>query len=114
MKITNSTKLLLIKTLHTVVWVCFVTVIFYILYCGFTSKISGLTGVAIGLVVVEGGVLLVFKRHCPLTLLARNYSDSTQDNFDIFLPNWLARYNQAIFTSIYLFGVFLVGYRLIR
>ena len=111
---TNSTKLLLIKTLHTAVWVFFVTVIFYILYCGFANRISGLTGVAVGLVVVEGGVLLVFKRQCPLTLLARNYSDSTQDNFDIFLPNWLAHYNQVIFTSIYVFGVVLVGYRMIR
>ena len=111
---TNNTKLRLIKTLHTAVWAFFVTAIFYILYCGFANKISGLTGVAIGLIVVEGGVLLIFKRQCPLTLLARNYSDSTQDNFDIFLPNWLARYNQVLFTSLYLFGVFLVGYRLIR
>ena len=108
----NPTKLLLIKTLHTAVWVFFVTVIFYILYCGLTNKISGLTGVAIGLVVVEGGVLLVFKRHCPLTLLARKYSYSSRDNFDIFLPNWLARYNQVIFTSLYLFAVLVVGYRI--
>jgi len=111
---TNPAKLLLIKTLHTAVWMFFVTVIFYILYCGFTNKIGGLTGVAIGLVVVEGGVLLVFKRHCPLTLLARQYSDSTQNNFDIFLPNWLARYNQIIFTSIYIFGLLLIGYRIIH
>ena len=109
----NPTKLLLIKTLHTAVWMFFVTVIFYILYCGLTNKISGLTGVAIGLVVVEGGVLLVFKRHCPLTLLARKYSYSSRDNFDIFLPNWLARYNQVIFTSLYLFAVLVVGYRII-
>ncbi|MBC8082340.1 MAG: hypothetical protein H7Z21_03955 [Hymenobacter sp.] len=107
-------RLLLIKTLHTAVWAFFVTVIFYVLYCGVADEISGLTGVAIGLVVVEGGVLLAFKRQCPLTLLARKYSTSLQANFDIFLPNWLARYNQLIFTSIYVFSVLLVGYRMVR
>ena len=59
-------------------------------------------------------VLLVFKRHCPLTLLVRNYSISNQDNFDIFLPNWLARHNQLIFTSIYGFALLLLGYRLVQ
>jgi hypothetical protein len=40
---------------------------------------------------------------CPLTVIARKYSDSTKANFDIFLPNWLAKYNKLIYTSI--FGV---------
>ncbi len=110
---TNSTKLLLIKTLHTAVWMFFVAVILYLLYCGLVNQLSGLTAVAAGLMVIEGGVLWVFERHCPLTLLARRYSASLQDNFDIFLPNWLARYNQAIFTSIYVISL-LLGYRLLQ
>ena len=108
LKMTNNAKLLLIKTVHTAVWAFFVTVIFYILYSGFFDRINGLTGVAIGLVVFEGGVLLLFKRHCPLTLIARKYSDSNQDNFDIFLPNWLAKYNKLIFTTLFVAGLLMV------
>ncbi len=107
-------KLLCIKALHTLVWGFFVAVIGYVLYCGITNRISWHTWVACGLVVGEGVVLLLFQRHCPLTLLARRYSDSTQDNFDIFLPNWLARYNKLIFTSLYVVGLILVGYRLLH
>ena len=109
-----KTKLQLIKSLHTVVWAFFVVVIGYVLYCGIANKLSGYTWLASGLVVGEGIVLLLFKQHCPLTLLARRYSDSQRDNFDIFLPNWLARYNQRLFTSIYVGALLLLAYRLIQ
>ncbi len=109
-----ESKLLFIKALHTVVWAFFVAVIGYVLYCGIANRITRYTWVASGLVVGEGVVLLLFQRHCPLTLLARRYSASTRDNFDIFLPNWLARHNQLIFTSIYGFALLLLGYRLVQ
>ena len=109
-----ETKLLGIKVLHTTVWAFFVAVIGYVLYCGLANRLSGYTWVACGLVVGEGLVLLLFQRHCPLTLLARRYSASTQNNFDIFLPNWLARYNQLIFTSIYVLALALLAYRLVH
>ncbi len=105
-------KLLLIKLLHTVIWAFFVAAIFYILYSGLADRLTLYTRIAIGLVVGEGLVLACFDRHCPLTVLARRYSDSTKDNFDIFLPNALARYNKLIFTSLYAVGVGLVAYRL--
>mgnify|MGYP003645798412 FL=1 len=57
---------------------------------------------------MEGIVLLVFKMFCPLTIWARKYSDSTKDNFDIFLPNWLAKYNKLIFTTLYIIGLVIV------
>jgi len=53
------------------------------------------------------------KKHCPLTVLARKYSDSTKDNFDIFLPNWLARYNKLIYTSFFVVILLILLYRLI-
>ena len=66
------------------------------------------------MVIVEGLVLLVFGGRCPLTILARTYSDSDRDNFDIFLPNWLARYNKLISTTVYIVGLVVVGYRLLH
>lgn len=59
-------------------------------------------------------MLLVFKMFCPLTLLARKYSDSEKDNFDIFLPNWLAKYNKQIFTTLFAIGLILVIIRTIQ
>jgi hypothetical protein len=105
---TPSGKLLLIKIIHTLIWVFFVSVILYIVYCGIYNHITFYTWIAILLVVIEGLVLLIFKYYCPLTLIARKYSGSQKDNFDIFLPEWLAKYNKQIFTTLYLVGVILV------
>ena len=66
------------------------------------------------MVIVEGLVLLVFGGRCPLTILARTYSDSDRDNFDIFLPNWLARYNKLTSTTVYIVRLVVVGYRLLH
>jgi hypothetical protein len=104
-------KLLFVKLLHTLIWAFFVVAIFYVVYCGVLDTVTTLTWVAIGFVILEGAVLLFFGMYCPLTLVARRYSDSDKDNFDIFLPNWLARHNKRIFTSIFIAGLFLVAWR---
>ena len=108
---TKENKLLTIKLIHTLIWAIFVAIIFYILYSGITDTISTFTWMGIGLIIGEGLVLLLFKMSCPLTVVARRYSDSQKDNFDIFLPNWLAKYNKHIFTSIFVLGLILVVYR---
>ena len=109
----NNAKLITIKWAHTIVWAFFVFVILYIVYCGFTNNINNWTWIGIGLIIGEGLVLLIFKRQCPLTVLARNYTDAQEENFDIYLPRWLAKYNQEIFTSIFLIGLIMVLYRVL-
>lgn len=104
----DANKLLSIKIAHTIIWLFFVVIIFYVLYSGITNTVNTFTWVAIGMVILEGLVLLIFKMFCPLTILARNYSDSEKDNFDIFLPNWLAKYNKVIFTTLFIIGLLLV------
>ena len=104
----QNNKLLTVKLIHTLIWLFFVLVIFYIVYSGVSNNITIYTWIGIGLIIGEGFVLLIFKMFCPLTLIARKYSDSQKDNFDIFLPNWLAKHNKVIFTSIFLAGVVLV------
>ncbi|ALM07574.1 hypothetical protein SB49_06990 [Sediminicola sp. YIK13] len=101
----KANKLFAIKFLHTLIWLFFVCILFYILYTGITNTINSFTWIAIGLVFGEGVVLLIFKMFCPLTILARKYSDSEKDNFDIFLPNWLAKYNKIIFTTLFVIGL---------
>ena len=104
-------KLLILKVVHTLVWAFFVCVIGYVVYSGITNQITSYTWVGIGLVIGEGLVLWIFRMFCPLTVLARRYSDSQKDNFDIFLPNWLAWHNKLIFTSIFVAGLILVVIR---
>ena len=104
-------KLLILKVIHTLIWAFFVCVIAYVVYSGITNQITSYTWVGIGLVIGEGLVLWIFRMFCPLTVLARRYSDSQKDNFDIFLPNWLARNNKLIFTSIFVAGLILVVIR---
>jgi hypothetical protein len=111
--LTNSQKLLVIKIVHTLIWVFFNVVIFYLLYAVLTNRIDKWVWICLGLIVLEGLVLLVFKKMCPVTVVARRYSDSTRDNFDIFLPNWLARYNKEIYTTIVIISVLILLYRLL-
>lgn len=104
----NQQRLLLIKSVHTVIWAIFVAMIFYVLYSGIYGQITWMTWVSMAMVVGEGLVLLLFGMSCPLTVLARKYSDSERDNFDIYLPNWLARHNKVIFTTVFLVGLILI------
>jgi hypothetical protein len=93
-------KLIVIKITHTIIWLFFNFVIFYLLYAVIVNKIDKWVWICIKLLVLEGIVLLVFKTMCPITLIARKYSTSQKDNFDIYLPNWLAKYNKIIYSSI--------------
>jgi hypothetical protein len=61
--------------------------------------------VAIGIVFVEVIILLVGRMRCPLTPLAARFTDSRRPNFDIYLPEWLARYNKEVFGSLYVGGL---------
>lgn len=104
-------RLIVIKTIHTVIWMMFVAIIAFILWSGVTSNISIYSWLAVLAVVGEGLILLIFNGSCPLTKIARNYSDSYKDNFDIYLPNWLAKYNKLIFGTLFFIGVVLMSIR---
>ena len=102
----DNTLLVLIKIIHTLIWIFFNVVIFYMLYAVIANKIDIWLWTGFGLVALEGLTLVAFKFFCPLTLLARRYSSSEKDNFDIYLPNWLAKYTKTIYTSI--MGIILI------
>lgn len=110
----NETKLVLIKVIHTIVWVFFNLVIFYMLYAVLTNKLDKWLWIGYGLFVLEGITLLAFKFFCPLTVMARKYSDSAKDNFDIYLPNWLAKYTKLIYTSLLVVIMLITIWRLLK
>ena len=106
-------KLTTIKIIHTAIWLFMNVVIFYLLYAAISNKINKWVWICFGIIALEGLVLLIFKGICPLTLVARKYSDSSKDNFDIFLPDWLAKYNKLIYTTIFVTIIFLFTYKFI-
>jgi hypothetical protein len=106
-----ATRLRAVKTFHTLVWAFFATCVLAIP----VSALAGRTRVALvmaGLVFVEVAVLAVNGGRCPLTAVAARYTDDRRDNFDIYLPLWLARYNKLIFGTLFVVGLLLLGYTL--
>ena len=90
--------------LHTVVWAFFVTCIIAIPLATAIGALR-LAWAFVAIVAIEVLVLLVNGFKCPLTGVAARYTPERQDNFDIYLPLWLARHNKLIFGALYLAGV---------
>jgi hypothetical protein len=110
----DNTNLTIIKIIHTVIWVFFNIVLFYLAYAAIFNKIGKLVWMGVALIFLEGIVLLIFKKMCPLTIIARRYSDSTKNNFDIYLPDWLAKHNKVIYTTFFIIILCVLIYRILN
>jgi hypothetical protein len=111
-QMTENIKLQMIKIIHTIIWLFFNVVIFYLLYAVIIDKVDKWVWICISLILLEGIILIVFKKMCPITLVARKFSTSQKDNFDIYLPNWLAKYNKEIYSTIVVIAILILTYRL--
>lgn len=100
----GSKALLAVKILHTAVWVFFVLCIAAIPVLTWQGLEVAAAWFA-GIVLVEVLVLAVNRWSCPLTPVAARYTPDRRANFDIFLPEWLARHNKGIFGTLYVAGV---------
>lgn len=99
-----------IRLVHTVVWAFFAGCIVLIPVFAWIGELR-VAVVLCAIVFVEVLILAVNSWHCPLTPMAAQYTDDRRPNFDIFLPETLARYNKEIFGTLYGVGVILVLYR---
>ena len=100
----DESKLRVIKVVHTLIWAVLAgsVVASPVLACfGYLSVAWGL----IGLVTLEAVVLLTNHNRCPLTDIAGRYTQDRRDNFDIYLPQWLAHHNKTIFGVVHIAGV---------
>jgi uncharacterized membrane protein len=93
-----------VKIAHTVVWAFFAGCIVAIPVASLLGKHSVAAWLA-AVVLVEVAVLAVNDMRCPLTAVAARYTGDRRANFDIYLPEWLAKYNKAVFGTLYLAGV---------
>jgi len=101
-----------IKTVHTVVWAIFVAAIVGVpLAARFESW--GVVAVLVAVVSAECVVLVANRMRCPLTAIAERYTDDRRANFDIWLPEWLARHNKSIFGTMFVLGLIYTASQLV-
>lgn len=100
----KASQLRNVKLLHTVVWAFFASCVVGIPIAAAQQRL-GVAAVLIGFVAAESLVLAFNEWSCPLTRVAARYTDERHDNFDIYLPLWLARYNKHIFGTLYAIGI---------
>jgi len=98
------TPLTTIKLIHTVVWVFFVAAIIGVPVSAHLGRYDWAWGLA-GIVLIEVLVLVVNRMHCPLTPMAARFTEDRRPNFDIYLPEWLARWNKEIFGPLFALGL---------
>jgi hypothetical protein len=89
-----------VKALHTLVWAMFAGAILAIPAVAWAGAL-GWAALLIGLVLLEVAVLGCNHGRCPLTDVAARFTEDRAPNFDIYLPRALARWNKAIFGTIY-------------
>ena len=106
MHLAPASALRVIRCVHTVVWAFFAGIVVVIPVIAWQRRFALFLWLA-GLVLVEALVLAANQMRCPLTAIAARYTDDRRDNFDIYLPLLLARYNKHIFGSLFVAGLLL-------
>jgi hypothetical protein len=95
--------LVLVKLVHTAVWAFFAGCILAIPAVALAHRFD-LVAALTAFVLLEIAVLAVNRLRCPLTDVAARYTDERRDNFDVYLPLWLARYNKHVFGALFVAG----------
>ena len=103
----DDRRLRAIKFLHTLVWAGFAGCIVAIPVLALQERFR-LAAVLALIVLGEVIVLAINRWRCPLTPIAARYTGDRRANFDIYLPEWLARYNKEIFGTLYFAAVVLL------
>lgn len=96
-----------VKLLHTAVWLFFAGCIVAIPVVG-ARRHFGWALALTATVLVECIILAANRGRCPLTGVAARYTEQRADNFDIYLPVWLARWNKRIFGVGFVAGLIFV------
>ena len=94
----------IVKIAHTAIWIFFVVCIAGIPIAAWAGRFDYAL-LLIGIVGVEVVVLAVNGWRCPLTAVAARFTADRRDNFDIYLPVWLARNTKVIFGSLLVAGL---------
>lgn len=93
-----------VKVVHTIAWAFFAGCIVALPAAAWRGDFRAAL-VLIAIVLVEVLVLVANGWRCPLTGVAARYTSDRRDNFDIYLPLWLARHNKLVFGALFAAGL---------
>lgn len=99
-----ASALRIIKLAHTVIWAFFASCVLAIPIVAWHGEYA-YAALFIGIVFVEILVLVFNRWRCPLTPIAARHTSDRRYNFDIYLPEWLARRNKLIFGVLFMVGL---------
>ena len=96
-----------IKLLHMLIWAFLATSVMALPVLGVLRRFRWAV-ILTGIVLLECGILAINGGRFSLTDSAATLTDDRADNFDIFLPKWLAQYNKFIFGALFVTGEFVL------
>lgn len=102
-----------VKLVHTAIFWVLSACVLFTLFSGLADRVTGWTWVAVGLVLVEGVVLVAFGWVCPLTLLAERLGATRGSVADLFLPKWFADRIFPVCGTTFLIACVLLAVRLL-
>ena len=102
-----------IKAVHTLAWAIFAGCILAFPVLAWRGRFAS-ASILVVIVCAEVLVLAMNHMRCPLTVVAAQYTADRADNFDIYLPLWLARYNKHIFGGLFVGGLFFSAWQWLR
>ena len=102
--------LVVVKIAHTVAWGFFAGCILAIPVVSWWGRHVAAAWLA-AIVLAEVVILVANGWRCPLTAVAARFTEQRHDNFDIYLPLWLARHNKLILGVLYLLGMAFAYFR---
>jgi hypothetical protein len=102
-RVKPEVALTFVKVVHTSAWAFFAGCIVALPLVALAGHFHLAVWLAAA-TLVEVAVLIANRWRCPLTDLAARFTDDRRDNFDIYLPLWLARHNKTIFGTLFVVG----------
>lgn len=108
--IRSDCSLVAIKLLHTAIWAVMAGFILALPVAAFTRHFHWALMLT-ALIVGECAVLAANQGRCPMSDWAARFTEDRSANFDIFLPDWLARNNKAIFGALFAVNELVVLWR---
>lgn len=108
---TDAQRLMLVRAVHTVIYLVMAGCVFVVLYAGLSGAHGGWLWLAAGLVGAESLVFAASGMKCPLTAVAVKYGAKVGGTFDTFLPERMTRYTFRVFAPLVLLGFLLLAAR---
>lgn len=103
-----------IKSVHTVVFFLLSGLLGIFVYEVMVNRISLFTWTAVTLFLAEGVILVANNGRCPLTAYAEHLGSPHGQITDIFLPKWFADRVFIVYTGLFIGGLLLLVFRLLR